>query len=49
MSEETGGMLALAIAVLGKVWYELIIGNAAGLWKAVHAFVDFDIDIAIVN
>ncbi len=28
---------------------EVFVGNAASLWEAVHAFLDFDIDVAIVD
>ena len=42
-------MLALDVAMFGKVWNKFVIGDAAGLGKAVHAFVDFNIDIAFVD
>ena len=42
-------MLALVVAMGGKVGDEFVIGDAAGLREAVHAFVDFNIDIPIVD
>jgi hypothetical protein len=28
---------------------QLVIGNMAGLWEAMHAFADFDVDGIIVD
>ena len=42
MLEETWYVFGLDVTVSGKVGNEFIIGNAAGLWKAVHAFLYFD-------
>ena len=49
VGEEAGDSFGLVVAVLGKVGDENIIGNASRLREAVHAFVDFNVDIAIAN
>jgi hypothetical protein len=35
--------------MLGEVGDEFIVGDATGLGKAVHAFVDLDINVPIVD
>jgi hypothetical protein len=45
--EEARGVGQLDIAIFGKVEDQVIIGQDAGLWKAIHAFVDFSVDKTI--
>lgn len=42
-------MFTLVVAVLGKVGDKFVVCNAACLWEAVHALVDFNVDVAIVD
>ena len=48
MLEESWDAFGLMIAVLGEVGDEFIIGKASCLWKPIHSFPDFHVDIAIV-
>ena len=48
MHEEAGDALGLVITMVRKVGDEFIVGQASCLWEAIHAFSDFDVDIAIV-
>jgi hypothetical protein len=36
-----------SIAILGEVEYKTFVGKDTGLWEAIHAFVDLDVDITI--
>lgn len=49
MAKKARCVFTLVVAMAGKVGDKFIIGNAAGLGKAIHAFVDLHIDIAIAN
>ena len=46
--EEAWDALGLDVAMSGKVGNKLVVGNAAGLGKAIHAFSDFNVDKALV-
>jgi hypothetical protein len=37
------------VAVLGEVLDETLVGDEAGLANSVHAFVDFDENVAVVG
>ena len=39
----------MVVAVFGEVGDKFVIGDAAGLREAVHAFVDFNIYIPVVD
>ena len=49
MAEEAGGVFTLVVAVFGKVGNEGVVGDAAGLGEAIHAFVDFDVNVTFVD
>ena len=49
VGEEAGDSFGLVVAVLGEIGDEDIVGNAAGLGEAVHAFADLNIDIAVAD
>jgi hypothetical protein len=36
-----------SIAILGEVEYKTFVGNDTGLWEAIHAFVDLDVDVTV--
>lgn len=42
-------MLAGMEVVLGEVLDQTLVGDSVGLGKAVHAFVAFDEDVAVVD
>jgi hypothetical protein len=49
VSPESGRERYGVIPMWGKEGDELIIGQAAGLWKAVHTTSNFDVDKIVVN
>jgi hypothetical protein len=49
MFEESWRMFKLVVAVLGEIWNECVIGDAACLWEAVHAFAYFYLDMAMMD
>ena len=40
VSEEAWGSACFFVPGLLEVWYEVVASNPAGLWEAVHAFVN---------
>lgn len=42
-------MSGLVVAVLGEAFGEEFVGKHAGLGQAVHAFIDADVDVAVVG
>ena len=47
VAEETGCAGCGKVAVGGEMFGEAVVGENAGLGKAIHAFLDFDEDEAI--
>ena len=46
---EASGMVARDESMGGKVFEEVVICEFAGLWEAVHALLDFAVDVAVVD
>ena len=42
-------MAALVVAMLAKTFFEESGGKNAGLGQSIHAFVDADVDVAVVD
>ena len=42
-------MFALDVAMFGEVGNEFVVGYAASLGQTIHAFVDFDVDVSVVD
>lgn len=47
--EETGCVFRLVVARGREMFDEPIVGNFAGLWEAIHAFTNLDVNVAIVD